>query len=145
MKKKILTMLTTICMLVTFVTGCGGNGSTADGNSTAAGSTTDAKETNADGSFGITLAVAAELSSMDSNIITSGESMGVCNQTMEGLYKYNEKGELVPGMAESVDISEDGLTYTFTIRDAKWSNGTSVTAHDFEYGWKRLVLPMHLC
>lgn len=141
MKKKILTMITTICMLAAFVTGCGGNGSTADGNSTAAGSITDAKETNADGSFGITLAVAAELSSMDSNIITSGESMVVCNQTMEGLYKYNEKGELVPGMAESVDISEDGLTYTFTIRDAKWSNGTSVTAHDFEYGWKRLANP----
>ncbi len=141
MKKKILTMITTICMLAAFVTGCGGNGSTADGNSTADGSITDAKETNADGSFGITLAVAAELSSMDSNIITSGESMVVCNQTMEGLYKYNEKGELVPGMAESVDISEDGLTYTFTIRDAKWSNGTSVTAHDFEYGWKRLANP----
>ena len=52
MKKKILTMLTTICMLATFVTGCGGNGSTADGNSTAAGSTTDAKETNADGASG---------------------------------------------------------------------------------------------
>ena len=145
MKKKVLTMLTAVSLLTASLAGCGSS-STSDSSSATTTSATETSattvtETTSDGEFAITLAVAAELASMDSNIITSGESMVVCNQTMEGLYKYNEKGELVLGMADKVDISEDGMTYTFTIRDAKWSNGTPVTAHDFEYGWKRLANP----
>ncbi len=50
--------------------------------------------------------------------------------------------ETYPGMAESWEISEDGLTYTFHIReDAKWSNGDPVTSHDFVYAWRRAMLP----
>ena len=128
MKKQIVTAFTTICMLAAFMTGCGGSDSAADSSSTA-GTATVTAETVSDGGFNITLAVAAELSSMDSNIITSGESMVVCNQTMEGLYKYDGNGELVLGMADSVDISEDGMTYTFTIRDAKWSDGTPAVSY----------------
>ncbi len=52
---------------------------------------------------------------------------------------FDEKGELVPGMAESYEISDDELTYTFTLRDGvKWSNGDPVTAEDFEFTWKEL-------
>ena len=47
-----------------------------------------------------------------------------------------------PGMAESWDVSDDGLTYTFHLRqDAKWSDGDPVTAHDFEYAWRRICDP----
>src|SRR5690606_31052205 len=50
--------------------------------------------------------------------------------------------EPVPGMAEGEpEVSEDGLTYTFKLRDANWSDGTPVTAHDFEYAWKRALDP----
>ena len=51
------------------------------------------------------------------------------------------EGNLVPTMAERWDVSDDGLTYTFYLRDAQWSNGTPVTAADFEYSWKRNVDP----
>ena len=44
-------------------------------------------------------------------------------------------------MAETYDISEDGKTYTFHLRDAKWSNGEAVTAADFVFGWQRAVDP----
>ncbi|WP_295155015.1 peptide ABC transporter substrate-binding protein [uncultured Brachyspira sp.] len=60
----------------------------------------------------------------------------------EGLTKIDSNNNVKPGMAESWDISEDGLTYTFHIRkDAKWSDGNPLTAYDFEYSWKRAVDP----
>ena len=50
-------------------------------------------------------------------------------------------GAAVPALAETYDISEDGKTYTFHLRDAKWSNGDAVTAADFVFGWQRAVDP----
>ncbi|MFE0757737.1 peptide ABC transporter substrate-binding protein [Inquilinus sp. NPDC058860] len=60
----------------------------------------------------------------------------------EGLLAPGPKGELVPGAAESWTVSDDGRTYTFTLRaDGKWSDGSPVTAQDFVYSWRRLVDP----
>ncbi len=60
----------------------------------------------------------------------------------EGLTKIDSNNNVKSGMAESWNISEDGLTYTFNIRkDAKWSDGKPLTANDFEYSWKRAVDP----
>lgn len=63
----------------------------------------------------------------------------------DGLYRNvaDEDGEhFILAGAESVDISEDGTVYTYYLRqDAKWSDGVAVTAHDYEYGWKRLLNP----
>lgn len=62
--------------------------------------------------------------------------------SFEGLMRYNSEGKLEPACAESYEVSEDGLTYTFTMRDGlKWSNGADLTAKDFEYSWKRLANP----
>ena len=62
--------------------------------------------------------------------------------SFEGLMRYNAKGELEPACAESYEVSEDGMTYTFTMRDGlKWSNGADLNAKDFEYAWKRLANP----
>ncbi|MHA6289252.1 peptide ABC transporter substrate-binding protein [Maricaulis sp. CAU 1757] len=58
-----------------------------------------------------------------------------------GLFTENAEGEPIPGMAESWEVSEDGLTWTFTLREALWSDGEPVTAHDFVYGWQRIVTP----
>jgi len=56
--------------------------------------------------------------------------------------RVNQEGVVEEAMAESADMSEDGLTYTFKIRpDAKWSNGDPVTAQDFEYAWKWVLNP----
>ena len=61
--------------------------------------------------------------------------------TMEGLYRYDGK-ELKPGIAKKViKPTNNGKTYTFDLRHAKWSNGAPVTANDFVYAWRRTVDP----
>ncbi len=65
----------------------------------------------------------------------------VLEHTMEGLTKKGTDGSVQPGMATDWTISEDGLTYTFNLRDSKWSNGDAVTAYDFEYAWKFALSP----
>ncbi|WP_217586421.1 peptide ABC transporter substrate-binding protein [Lentibacillus saliphilus] len=64
------------------------------------------------------------------------------NNLLEGLTRLGEDHTPQPAMAEKWDISEDGTTYTFTIRsDANWSNGDPVTADDFVYAWTALLDP----
>ncbi len=59
-----------------------------------------------------------------------------------GLYKFAEDGTLVPALAESYDLSEDETVYTFHLREGlKWSDGSPLTANDFEYSWKRVLNP----
>ena len=58
-----------------------------------------------------------------------------------GLFTEDVSGTPVPGMAESWDVSEDGLTWTFTLREAVWSDGEPVTAGDFVYAWRRIASP----
>ena len=83
-----------------------------------------------------------ELASMDQHIATDGLSFEVIAATIEGLYTLDADGNAIPAIAESHDLSEDGLTYTFHLREeAKWSNGDPVTSNDFVYAWRRLVDP----
>lgn len=60
----------------------------------------------------------------------------------EGLTIYDAAGKIIPGAAESWTLSDDGVTYTFKLREnAKWSDGTPVTAQDFEFSFKRVEDP----
>ena len=59
----------------------------------------------------------------------------------DGLTRVNREDKVEMAIAEKVEISEDGLTYTFTLRDAKWTNGDPVVAEDFIYAWKRALNP----
>ncbi|HAE42282.1 MAG TPA: peptide ABC transporter substrate-binding protein [Clostridiales bacterium] len=68
-------------------------------------------------------------------------SMWILNSVMEGLVRLNPDGSIGKGLAESYSISEDGLTYTFYLRDAYWSDGTPITSHDFRYAWIRAINP----
>lgn len=65
----------------------------------------------------------------------------IIGNTFEGLVRFAPDGSVVPALAESWEISEDGLTYTFHLRDAKWSDGQPLTAHDFVYSWTRVLTP----
>ena len=82
------------------------------------------------------------IKSMDPQINTDVEGSDVLRNLFEGLYNEDGDGQLVPGVATDHKVSEDGLTYTFTLRDdAQWSNGEPVTAQDFVYAWRRLADP----
>ncbi|OTW87162.1 peptide ABC transporter substrate-binding protein (plasmid) [Bacillus thuringiensis serovar sumiyoshiensis] len=83
----------------------------------------------------------AEIPTMDVTKATDSESMNVMRNVFEGLYILGEDNKVIPGVAKSYEVSEDKKTYTFHLRDSKWSNGTPVTAADFVFSWKRAVNP----
>ncbi|MHA6604060.1 peptide ABC transporter substrate-binding protein [Aerococcus urinae] len=89
----------------------------------------------------IKMGVKTELSTLDTLIVGDIESFSVLGNTVEGLYRLDADNQPQPAIAEKTDVSEDGKTYTFHLRDAKWSNGEAVTAHDFVYAWQTAVNP----
>ncbi|WP_010648334.1 peptide ABC transporter substrate-binding protein [Oceanobacillus massiliensis] len=83
-----------------------------------------------------------EPTSLDPSIGFDAVSWDPLNNLMEGLTRLDQESVAGPGAAEDWDISEDGLTYTFHIReDANWSNGDPVVAEDFVYAWKYMLDP----
>ena len=76
--------------------------------------------------------------SLDTNLATDGESFEVIADCIDGLMQMDADGAAIPAIAESYDLSEDGKTYTFHLRDAKWQNGDPVTANDFVFAWRRI-------
>ncbi|MCB1107044.1 MAG: peptide ABC transporter substrate-binding protein [Chlamydiia bacterium] len=89
----------------------------------------------------VNLAITAPVRSLDPRVSNEYPSVHVINMLFEGLMRLGPNGEVIPGAAQSVDISEDQCTYLFHLRDSKWSNGDPVTAYDFEYAWKKSVDP----
>lgn len=89
----------------------------------------------------VTIANDVELSSMDTGLATDGTSFEAIASVLEGLYQLDGAGNTIPGMAVKEKISEDGKVHTFTLRDAKWSDGQPVTANDFVFAWRRLANP----
>lgn len=83
-----------------------------------------------------------ELSTLDSALSNDTPSSDMDGQIFEGLYRVTTGTEVELGQAEKVEISDDGLVYTFTLREGLvWSNGTPITAEDFLYTYQRLVSP----
>lgn len=88
------------------------------------------------------LAESAAIPSVDSSIVEDQVGFNVLNNINEGLYRLNQENIAEPAMAsEEAEVSEDGLTYTFKLRDAMWADETPVTAHDFVYAWQRAIDP----
>lgn len=86
--------------------------------------------------------VETELTTMDAQIVSDGTSYTIIENTMEGLTQFDKDSNVIPAIAESWDVSPNGLSYTFHIReDAKWSNGEPVRAQDFVFAWRRLADP----
>ncbi|AIF67492.1 ABC transporter substrate-binding protein [Terribacillus saccharophilus] len=90
----------------------------------------------------ITANLSGEPYTLDPALASDTTSFWVIDHLFEGLYTYDENGKEVLGSASDVQVSEDGKTYTFTIKDdVKWSNGDPLTAQDFEYAWERVLNP----
>jgi oligopeptide transport system substrate-binding protein len=84
----------------------------------------------------------AEPSRLDPAMTTVVTDDEVELQIFEGLTRMDEHDQPQPALAKSWEISPDGKTYTFHLRDGiVWSDGTPITAQDFEYSWKRVVNP----
>ena len=121
------------------LTACGGSSSSTAASSAASGASSAAAGTAQGGTLNIMLET--EVQSLDPQVATDGTSFEVIADYTDGLMQMDADGAAVPAMAETYDISEDGKTYTFHLRDAKWSNGDAVTAADFVFGWQRAVDP----
>ncbi len=85
----------------------------------------------------------SEAESLDPHLAQGFPESRIINELFEGLTRYDPKTlDPLPGVAKSWEISPDGLVYTFHLRDnAKWSDGTAVTARDFAYAWHRILTP----
>ena len=92
------------------------------------------------GKDSVTVVKNTDVLSWDSCIATDGTSFEAQTQVLGGLTQLDAAGNPFPDLAETIEMSEDGKTYTFKIRDnAVWSNGTPVTANDFVFAWNRLA------
>ncbi len=89
------------------------------------------------------LNLASEPDKLDPALNSTVDGACLAVSSFTGLCSYNEAGEIELALADSYEVSEDGLTYTFTLKDGlMWSDGSPLTAKDFEYSWKRAADPM---
>ncbi len=112
--KKIFILLMIFALMI--VTGCGGD------------SASDKK---------LSVMLGSNVVSLDSAQCTDSASFEVIANCIDGLIQLDADGKPIPAIAESFDVSDDGKTYTFHLRDAKWANGDPVTADDFVFAWRR--------
>ena len=116
---------------------CGSSASTGAANAT--GEAADAAEA---GSNGFTVQLGPNPETLDPALNAAVDGRNTLITIEEPLLIIDENNEVQPGQAESYEVSDDGLTWTFHMRDGlKWSDGSDLTAADFEYSFKRLANP----
>ncbi len=115
MKKFLMAALLLVTMIFA---GCGGSDSASS-----------------DGKLSVMLG--SNVVSLDSAQATDSASFEAIADCIDGLMQLDSNGKPIPAIAESFNVSEDGKTYTFHLRDAKWANGSDVTANDFVFAWRR--------
>ncbi|WP_026074227.1 peptide ABC transporter substrate-binding protein [Brevibacillus massiliensis] len=114
-------------------------GCSSNSDSTSGGSAADSGP--AAGAQKLSVNMGSEPSTIDPGLAEDIPSMVVPRAAFDGLLRLGPDGKLHEAVAEKYEVSDDKLTYTFHLRDSKWSNGDPVTAQDFEYAWKRVLDP----
>lgn len=136
MKKK-LTCLLAVLMVISMLAGCVGKAPAA--------TDTPAANTETPAESGKFLRVSMAGAPADLNPLTCSTTEGseLLGCMYEGLVRQNADGQILPGsgLAEKWEISGDGLVYTFTLRDATWSDGSAITAEQFAYAWEKVLNP----
>ncbi|HWR22472.1 MAG TPA: peptide ABC transporter substrate-binding protein [Feifaniaceae bacterium] len=141
---KSIATLALACLMALSLVACGTPANNPPPSGSAGPEATASADTPpaAEGGSALNIMVEVEVASLDPQIATDGTSFEVIADYTDGLMQMDTTGKAVPAIAESYDISPDGLTYTFHLReDAKWSNGDPVTADDFVFGWQRAADP----
>ena len=132
------------CMALSLAA-CGSTATTGETSEAATGEqaadATEATDATATGS-GFTVQLGPNPETLDPALNSAIDGANTIITIFEPLLLVDENNEVVGGQAESWEVSEDGLVWTFTLRDGlKWSDGTDLTAKDFEYSFKRLADP----
>lgn len=139
-KSKLVWLSSLILVLSVFLAACG-TGNDKD-TSKESGSGSKENSGSVDATQELNVMETAEIPTMDSVLVTDVVGSNVLNNVNEGLYRLNQENLPIPAMAaEEPKVNKEGTVYTFKIRDAKWSDGSAVTANDFEYAWKRAIDP----
>ncbi|AYB40117.1 peptide ABC transporter substrate-binding protein [Brevibacillus laterosporus] len=132
MNKSIFTAVSSILVLSTALAGCGGG--TASENKTGAASGTTHEQV-------LRVNLHSEPPTADPGLADDNASSAILRATFDGLMRSDKDGKVANSVAKDYKVSEDGKTYTFTLRDSLWANGEKLTAKDFEYAWKRVLNP----
>lgn len=135
MKKRVMSIL----LIATMVFGLVACGAKEKGDKDVK---TEASTEKATGEKELKIQLGASPETLDPalNVVITGGN--ILLQSFECLLVVDKNGELQPGQAEKWKVSDDGLTWTFYLRDGlKWSDGSELTAKDFEYSWKRMCDP----
>ncbi|WP_426348405.1 peptide ABC transporter substrate-binding protein [Alloiococcus sp. CFN-8] len=127
-KMKALAMALCLVMVTGILSGCAGN---SEGKTNS----------NADASV-LSVSVGPEPDTIDPALNSAVDGATLIIHGFEGLMTLDKDGVPTEAQAESYKVSEDGLTYTFTLREGlKWSDGSAITAEDFVYSWNRAISP----
>ncbi len=160
MKRKVIALMLAVTMVLG-LTACGGGsaesgettGTTESTESTEKTETTETTETtekteatesaSSDGSKILSVQVGPDPETIDPALNSAVDGGNMLLHAFECLLTVDQSGNLAPGQAETWETSEDGLTWTFHLREGlKWSDGSDLTANDFVYSWKRVCDPM---
>lgn len=156
MKKKVIALMLAAAMVVG-VTACGGgsdtttpaaeSGDTAETTEGEAAPADDAADSAAPAASGegkiLSVQIGPNPETIDPALNSAVDGGNMILHTFECLLTWDQDSKLAPGQAESWETSEDGLTWTFHLRDdLKWSDGSALTANDFVYSWRRVCDPM---
>lgn len=137
-KTRIMALIMTAIMTGTLLLGCAKNNGNEgkkpdDGKKPVVEETVDQK---------IVYNLGADPKTIDPQLNSAVDGSTIIHNAFEGLMREDESSKIVPGTAESYEVSDDGTVYTFHLREnAKWSDGKPVVAGDFVYAWKRALNP----
>lgn len=140
MRKKQLALLVAAAMLSTTVlAGCSSGKDASQPNQPAG---TDQSAAAAEGTNTLAVQIGPDPETIDPALNSAVDGANLLLYGFESLLKFDKDNKIVPGQAESFDVSPDGLTYTFHLRDGlKWSDGSPLTAKDFVYTYQRVADP----
>lgn len=138
MKKRLISLLLVTVLMMTALTGCaGGTDKSSEDNSSVGADTTPTGEPTYGGS--VVVGIQQDIDSLDPHKATAAGTKEILFNIFEGLVKPDENGNLINAVASDYTISEDGLTYTFILRDGvKFHNGNPVTVEDVKYSLERV-------
>lgn len=136
-------LLIVIGLMLAVMAACSGGDASDTSGEADTDASADAEDTSGeDGEKVLNFTNPENIPTMDSSLATDESSFVYLAATTEGLYRLDAETQTSPGIAKDHEESDDGLTWTFNLRDdAKWQNGDPVTAHDFVYAWQRAVDP----